>query len=65
MRRKVRISVRIKNKMDKKTKMGKKSKFQKEIEKDEKRLEDIYNKILGIYFPEKNFEIPEKNCILN
>ena len=40
----------------------KKSNFQKEIEKDEKRLEEIYSKILGIYKPKNNIEIPKNSC---
>lgn len=41
---------------------NKKSDFQKEIEKDEKRLEEIYNKILGLYKPKNNIEIPNGCC---
>ena len=32
----------------------KKSKFQEEIEKNEKRIEEIYNKILGLYKSEND-----------
>lgn len=43
----------------------KKSDFQKEIEQDERRLEEIYNKILGLYRTERNLEIPANNCLVN
>lgn len=41
---------------------AKKSKFQKEIEGNEKRLDEIYNKIMGTYIPDKEIEIPKNNC---
>lgn len=42
----------------------KKSKFQLEIEKNEKRLDEIYNKILGVYIPQKDLKIPENSCLI-
>ena len=46
-------------------KMIKKSNFQKEIERDEKRLEAIYNKILGIDKPENDLKVPPNSCLLH
>jgi len=43
----------------------KKSKFQIEIEEDERRLEEIYSKILGLYRIEANLDIPKNNCLVN
>lgn len=43
----------------------KKSDFQKEIENDEKRLKEIYNKILGLNKYEYNLEVLENNCLLS
>ena len=36
----------------------KKSKFQNEIEEGQKRLEQIYNRILSLYHPEKHLDSP-------
>jgi len=42
----------------------KKTNFQEEIEKDEKRLREIYNKVLRIYNSEESIVKPEENCII-
>lgn len=44
--------------------MIEKTNFQKEIEKDEKRLREIYDKILKIYSFEEKIVRPEDNCII-
>lgn len=57
--------IKDKNMKNKTTLKIKKSDFQKEIEQDERRLEEIYNKILGLYRTERNLEIPANNCLVN
>lgn len=42
----------------------KKGNFQKEIERDEARLEEIYNKILGVYKKDKSLKVENGEFLL-
>ena len=45
--------------------MDKKSEFQKEIEADEKRLKEIYDRILGVYKTPNNMEVIEEEHLIS